>query len=275
MLEQLKYRNHLGETFEFGKDGIFVNYNDLRDYEWTVAKKNNRITDLSYTIVKRKLPIIIYCKTEAAGVAAKNRLFEIVEKDVLAMQHGRIILGDYYLRCYVVKSQKKNYLSTKRYLEVTLTLTTDFPYWIKETSSNFLRNDLQHEKSKWLEYDYDFPHDYLNDVRSDVLSNKNFVASNFRLMINGPCENPIIHISDHAYQVKCTVEAGEYLTVDSVAKTITKTGVDGTITNLFNRRNKESYIFEKIPAGENSISWNGTFSFEIILHEERSEPKWI
>ena len=31
MLEQLKYKNHLNEVFEFGKDGIFVDTNDVWD----------------------------------------------------------------------------------------------------------------------------------------------------------------------------------------------------------------------------------------------------
>ena len=33
MLEQLKYKNHQNEVFEFGKDGIFVEANELHDYE--------------------------------------------------------------------------------------------------------------------------------------------------------------------------------------------------------------------------------------------------
>ena len=92
MLEQLKYKNHLNEVFEFGKDGIFVNTNELHDYEWTVTSKNKRITALDYAVSKRKLPLIIICKTEEQGIAARNRLMEICEKDILAMQHGKIFV---------------------------------------------------------------------------------------------------------------------------------------------------------------------------------------
>lgn len=41
MLEKLIYKNHVGEVFDFGKDGIFVNASDLHDYEWAVATKGN------------------------------------------------------------------------------------------------------------------------------------------------------------------------------------------------------------------------------------------
>ena len=118
MLEQLIYKNHVNEVFEFGKDGIFVDMNDLHDYEWTVTKKGNRIAALDYGISKRKLPVTIICDTEAKGIAARNKLLEVVEKDVLALQHGQVIIGDYYFKCFVTKSQKKNYLTTKRWMEM-------------------------------------------------------------------------------------------------------------------------------------------------------------
>ena len=137
MLEQLKYKNHLNEVFEFGKNGIYVSLNELHDYEWTVTNKNKRITSLDYAVAKRKLPVIIICQTEEEGIAARNKLMEVCEKDVLAMKHGQIIIGDYYFKCFVTKSQKKNYLLSKRMMEVTLTLTSDFPYWVKETTNMF------------------------------------------------------------------------------------------------------------------------------------------
>ena len=92
MLEQLKYKNHRNEVFEFGKDGIFVDTNDLHDYEWTVTQKNNRVSALERTVRTYKLPVVIICETEEKGIAARNKLHEVVEKDVLAMQHGRIII---------------------------------------------------------------------------------------------------------------------------------------------------------------------------------------
>lgn len=273
MLEQLKYKNHLNEVIEFGKDGIFVNDSDLRDYAWTVNQKGNRIASLTRKVSTRKLPVVIICDSEVAGTAAKNRLMEVCEKDCLAMEPGQIILGDYYFKCYVTKSVKKNYLVNKRYLAVDLTLTSEQPYWIKEKRTSFISDGST--SAAVLDYNYDFPFDYGADITGSQLNNADFVPSNFRLIIYGACTNPSIIIAGHTYQVNCTVAAGEYLTIDSMAKTIYIAGTSGAVTNEFNNRNKESYIFEKIPSGGNSVAWSGAFGFDIILLEERSEPKWI
>lgn len=274
MLEQLKYQNHLGEVFEFGRDGVYVNINDLHDYYWEVSTKNNRISSMDYVVTTRRLPLVIMCATETEGIAARNRLFEITEKDVLAFQHGRIIIGDYYFKCFVTGSVKQSYLVSRRHMSVTLTLTTDYPYWIKETSSIFMPTVATFAASTGLDYAHDYPHDYTNDIMTRTVTNSGFVSSNFRLIINGPCMNPAVYVGGHLYQVNCEVGAGEYLTIDSVAKTISVTAADGTKTNVFNERNKNSYIFEKIPAGKQIVSWSGEFVFEVVILDERSEPKW-
>lgn len=277
MLEQLKYKNHLNEVFEFGKDGIYVNTNSLRDYEWNVSTKGRRISSMDYSVRKKMLPVVIICDTEAQGIEARNKLFEVVEKDVLALKHGQIIVGDYYLKCFVTASKKSNYLLQKRLMEVDLTISTDFPCWVKETTTPYSlvgAAATSGESSEFLDYPIPFPHDYYCNLTAKPLVNSNFVASNFRLIIYGACVNPTVSIADHTYQVNCTVEANEYLTIDSATKKIFITGNDGTVRNVFNLRNRASYVFEKIPTGSNVVSWNGNFAFDIVLLEERSEPKW-
>ena len=271
MLEQLKYKNHVNEVFEFGKNGIFVNLNELHDYEWKVTKKSNKISAMNRDVSKRKLPVIIICDTEEKGIAARNRLFEVVEKDVLANKHGMIIIGDYYFKCFVTKSQKKDYLKSKRYMTLTLTLTSDFPYWVKETTVCFGVGSKS-TGGKNLDFAFDYPFDFYSE--SEELNNTGFVASNFRMVIYGACINPKVYVSGHLYQVDCDVGSGEYLTIDSVSKKIYLTANDGTTTNVFNLRNRDSYIFEKIAAGKTVVSWSGDFGFDITLLEERSEPKW-
>lgn len=273
MLEQLKYINHQNEVFEFGKDGIFVETNDLRDYTWSMTKRNNKITALRRDISTRKLPVTIVCQTEEQATAAKNKLMEVVEKDVLALQHGRIVVGDYYFRCFVTKSQKKNYLYHKNYLTMTLTLTSDFPFWVKETTHIF-RKVTEAVGGTNLDYPHDYSFDYFSGMGNKELNNLDFVPTNFRMIIYGACKNPAVYVSGHMYQMFCELLNGEYITIDSITKKIYKTAIDGTQTNVFNLRNRDSYIFEKIPAGTNTVIWLGDFGVDITLLEERSEPKW-
>lgn len=274
MLERLKYKNHIGEVFESGAGGIFVNTNDLRNYEWAVTTKGNRITAMDYSVGTKTLPVIIACESEADGIAARNRLFEITEKDVLAMQHGRIIIGDYYFKCFVTKSEKSSYLTSKRSMALDLTLTSDHPYWVKETTFVFRKLNDGGLAGRMLDYSFDYPLDYTPTTGSWEINNTGFVGSNFRMIIYGACVDPAVYISGHKYQVNCTVAAGEYLTIDSIAKTVTLTAVDGSVMNKFNDRNRDSYIFEKIQAGTNRVLWEGDFGIDITLLEERSEPKW-
>ena len=105
--------------------------------------------------------------------------------------------------------------------------------------------------------------------------NPNFVSSNFKMNKYGAISNPEIIIAGHVYSVNKTVESNQYLTIDSVEKTVTLTDSIGTTENCFNLRNKDSYVFEKIPAGISNVSTNGEFKFDITLLEERGVPKWI
>lgn len=271
MLERLKYQNHVGEVIDFGLDGVFVNASDLHNYEWKTTTRGNRISAFNHGVQTRTLPIVIMCKTEAEGIAKRNVLFETFEKDVLAVQHGKIIIGDYYFKCYVTKSVKSDYQKSKQYMAVKLTLTTDFPYWVKESEKSY---STAAKTVDGLDYSFDYPFDYTMGISTTSLNNPNFVASNFRLIIFGQCNSPEIIIAGHSYKVNCDVGANEYLTIDSTTKQIFTTKKDGTIVNNFNARDKTSYIFEKIPPGANDVAWSGDYSFDIVLLDERSEPAW-
>ena len=272
MLERITYKNHVNETLEFGNGGLFVNESDLHNFTWSVVSKNNKISSFSRGVITKTLPVVIACTSEADGIAKRNKLFEVAEKDVLANKHGRIILGDYYLKCYVTASKKTGYLQSKRQMAVTLTISTDFPFWIKETMSTF--NYGAGPQGNNLDYNNDFPYDYASNLIGKQLNNTGFVSVNFRMRIYGPCENPKVTIAGHDYEVSASLAENEYLTIDSINKTIVLTHTDGSTTNCFNLRNKESYIFEKMPVGMSTVSNNGNFKFDVTLLEERGEPKW-
>lgn len=271
MLERLKYKNHLGEVIDFGRSGIFVSSNDLHDYSWTVTQKNDKISAFTRSVAKRTLPVVILCPTVEEGVAARNRLMEVAEKDVLAKKPGRIIIGDYYFQCYITESKKTKYLATRRRMEVKLTLTSDAPFWVRESAHSFWTGGAS---NLGLDYPFDYAFDFTPDAVISTLVNTGFTASNFRLVVFGPCENPVVYVGGHPYGVNCTLESGEYVTIDSVAKTVIKTALDGTATNLFNQRSRDAYIFEKIPSGQTAVSFDDDLRVDIVLLEERSEPRW-
>lgn len=275
MLEKFKYINHMGETLEFGAGSLFANSNDLRDFSWSVNSKNDKISSFNKGIVSKTIPIVLKCESAEEGVALKNRIFEVFEKDVLAMQHGRIVIGDYYLKCFITDSSKSSYLINKGLMLLDITAQTDFPEWVKETTTAFRPETAEEGRSVFLDYAFDFPFDFKNGLSTGVLNNTSFVASNFRIVIYGEVLKPTLFIGGHEYSVNVDVAKGEYLTIDSVNKTVVLTKNNGQKVNCFNDRNKDSYIFEKIPSGEVAInSPNDRISFDVTLLEERSEPKW-
>lgn len=272
MLEKITYKNHVNESIDIGTEKIFVNESDLHDFAWNVTSKNDRISAFKKGVVKKTIPLQIVCNSEAEGIAIRNRIFEVMEKDILAKQHGKIIIGDYYLKCYVTGSKKSDYLKNKGMMTLKLTVQTDFPEWVKETTTIF--NYGAGKQGSNLDYNNDFPYDYTSNLLGQVLENTGFVESNFIINIYGACTNPKITISGHDYEVLKTFDANEYLTINSIDKTIILTKNDGTEVNCFNLRNRDSYIFEPIPVGTNLVAASGGFKFDITLLEERGEPKW-
>ena len=79
------------------------------------------------------------------------------------------------------------------------------------------------------------------------------------------------------YQVFTKLEIGEYLAVDSYDKTIIKTKVNGEEINEFGKRDRQHYIFDKMPVngGNSIIIFEPNSIVSITAYVERSEPKWI
>ena len=273
MLEKFTYINNLGEKIYFGKDYLFVNENDLRDFAWEISTKNNKISGFKKGIVSKTIPIIINCGSEDKGIKIRNELFEVFEKDVLAKKHGRIQIGDYYLQCYITGSKKSQYLVHKSLMVVSLIVQTDLTEWVKETTTTATMNS--EGVSRYLDYPHDFSHDYKNQLISATVRNNNLAESNFIMTIFGEVMNPTFFIGQHKYAVNVTVGVDEKLVIDSKNKTIKLIDANDKQFNCFNNRDKGSYVFEKIPTGDNKItSTNPHFHFSLTLLEERSEPKW-
>lgn len=273
MLEKIKYINHMNEVLEFGESKLFVNESDLHDFAWEITSKNDKISGFKKGIVSMTIPIIMKVDTKQEGIQLRNKIFEIFEKDVLAVKHGRIIIGDYYLKCFITESKKSDYLINSGYMKLSVKVSTDFPYWVKETTTYF-NYGSEGSEGKNLDFNRDFPHDYTSNMLGTSLHNTGFVPSNFLINVFGACESPRITIGYHDYAVDVSIAVNEYLTIDSINKTIVLTKADGSKVNCFNLRNRDSYIFEKIPSGMMNVSSNATFRFEVVLLEERGEPKW-
>lgn len=273
MLEKILYKNHLGEVFELGKNGVYANYSDLRDYAWNYDSANNKITNFTKGVVSKSLPFVIYANNVEEAIMLKNQLYEIAEKDIIAEKKGQIIIGNYYMECFICGISKGNYLTSKRYMTGQLSIVTDSAYWRKSHTLSFVKRTNPYVGG--FEYPYDYPFDYSSSpVLNTDFTNQFAFATDFELIIYGLVENPEITINGHKYKASVNLEDEDILIINSINKTMVKKTKVGIESNEFNNRYKLESIFEKIKSGYNTISWNGNFGFDLKLIDNRSEPKW-
>ena len=275
MLENFIYENHLGQRFVGLEHGIYLNSNELRNYSWDYDVINNRISRFYRSVKTRKLPLVVCCSTTEEANEAKNRLMEITEADVEAIQPGTIYTGDYYITGFITESKKSDYRVHGRTCKIDLTLTSQTA-WSKETVHVFGSTDEGAAASRsGFDFPFDYAYDYSVSTASRQIVNDTIKGSNFKLKIYGEATDPAVMINGHAYKVNGMIRAGETLLIDSLNKTVVLTTASGTKINWFNNRDRHDYIFEPIPPGVNNVIYNGAFKFDLTIIEERSEPRWI
>lgn len=265
---KMKYINHYGEEINFGEKGLYINESDLHDYEWSYDIVNKKVVNLENETKKPKIDVFA---TGEDRREIANQFFEVINKDVLENEAGRIVIGDYYLEGYFVAKENSKYSSGK---VIKMTLTYVAPNkWMKKTKFSYMPEEST--TLEGLDYPHDYPHDYKMHRSTKPIVNDGYRPCDFEIVFYGAQETPTIIINGHTYQVYTTLQAGEYLIVNSLEKTIRKVLNDGTIQNVFNRRNKDSYIFEKIAVGKATVIRDTDARLDITLIEQRSEPKWI
>lgn len=275
MRENLIHVNSRNEVLDFKKLGTLVNYNELRDYEWSYSSENNVITGFTKGIVKKTIPFVFFTNEDKAD-EIKNKFYEHFDVDVLSEEPGYFKIGDYKYYCYLTKSKKTNYLIDKRYLELSVEVTTDIAEWINEKTLNLIMYSDKKSHSREKKYTYSYPYIYSNQKGVVQVNNDSFISCDFILRIYGPCSNPFVKIGQVIYQVNSTLTNDEYLEINTKERTIFAYSKYGEKRDLFHFRGKErSNFFEKFPSGTSTVAWNGMFKAELIIYETRGEPKWI
>lgn len=272
----IRYVNSEGAEVILNKEPYKVLMSDLTDYDSVEVERNGKIACFTKEITERDLNIDIISNSKEATQELCNKLNEVFEKDIYNDVAGKIYINDYYMRCFI-KSCKKSKRGNGVIRSYEYTLITDYPFWIKETTYQYFPEPPEAVKYTELEEGImfpEFPFDFCTETGEEVLINPSFNDSNFIMTIYGFAENPQLNIAGHPYKVEATINEGEQLVINSLTHTVQKIGRLGEITNLYNARGKIYSVFKKIPPGTNTLQWSGGFGIDIILFDERSEPKW-
>ena len=266
------------EKINFCQWPYMVTGGDLFDGEYDSIDENDHIQDFERKITDYSLDIEINARGGAFQKAV-DYLEDVAEKDIINVTPGKLYVGNSYLKCWLTGTGKDRWVNDLFSISNSLTVTSDYPYWITEESFSFLRASQSGAVSPWLDYPYDYPYEYSKVRNVQYIQNSNYTASGFRITIYGPCINPLIRIAGHVYELQTTLYESEYAIIDSSTRyskdrKIVKVKADGSQEDIFNSRNKASDIWQKIPAGRSIVSWNGAFGFDVVLFNERGTPRW-
>lgn len=274
---EVYYINHKGQKIDLGRPPCQLQIGNVRDYSKKYEGKNNKISRIYSDITTTQATVTIEAESESEFYTVANRFFEITETDTAAEVQGKLYIGDYYISCNVIASNKTYWKETFRGMENTVKLLIPYPFWCREENKAFKKRsqEVANQTEDYLFYPISYPYKY--SVPNDVadFENDHYAACDFRMTIYGPCKNPAIRINGHLYEIMATLYDGDYLRVDSRENTVIQCQSGGGEINRFNQRNKESDLFKKIQAGKNVVSWaTEEFGFDLTVFQERSEPKW-
>ena len=276
---EVYYINHKNQKIDLGKSPYQMEVGDIFDFSYKYEGSNNKITRIYKDITTLSTNVTIDSKTEEEFHHFANLFFEIIDADNIANQRGKLYIGEYYVECNVISSNKTFWKETFRGMENAVKILIPYPYWCSESTKTFLKGNIKDkgdETDPYLYYPFSYPYQYSAPQDERFIQNDHYAACDFKMVIFGPCTNPAIMINGHLHEVRASIHDGERLEIDSRNHTVHRHMNDGRIENLFNLRNKESNLFEKIPNGRCNVLWNiEAFGFDLTLYKERSEPKWI
>lgn len=267
------YKSCTGKILNLVKEPYLLQTADFFDYVWEPYTESGYITAFEKKIVKKSAVLTITADTPEAYYEAVNAFFETVELDVLNLTPGRLYIGEQYLSCYIAESDKTEWEYGIPQMDITLSIITDYPYWITEKGYGFYTTTTVSTNNK--RYGYHYGYRYANGLKGASIDNTFFYDANFLMRIYGPCVNPMVIIDGHPYMVHIVLIQGEYLEIDSRRGTVIKTMAAGQKVNCFHSREKDYSAFRKITSGRKQVDWSGQFGFDLILYEERGEPKWL
>lgn len=271
MLDRIRYVNNNNEEIIFGSGHLHWGETDLHDYDWSYTTVADRIDTLKRGV--RTFELLVGLRD--GSLEERNEITDILDYDVREETPGTLHIGDYHIDCYCIGSEKDRWWFDDGRMEATLKFVTDQRYWKKTRKAEFFPIEIEASETGKA-YPYGYAYDYAASLRvASEIEVPGRHSANWKLVIHGPAASPAITVGGHVYSIDATVESGGYIIIDSERKTALLIGRRGSITNVFSKQDKESYLFEKLQPGFSEVVWDNSFGFTFLVDEERSEPEWV
>lgn len=274
----ITYTNHLGDVVRVADGGnLHLMKTDLLDHRWEYESDGQRIWGLRLAAREFELPIGML----GGSLSERTELYRALEADAVAAELGTLEFQGYSLICLPVASSLAAWWFSDGIEERSVEFVAPRPLWTREVVSRFPIVAASERDN----VDLDYPHDYRHDWRRGTSAARTIRVdtvgpAEFRLIVYGPASNPLVTIGGNRYQVNVTVPASSRLELDTRDRTVRLVGAYGDATNCYDQRERGrrgggSYAFQPLPRGTSVITCDNTFGFDIIVHDERTEPAWV
>ncbi|MCD8152052.1 MAG: hypothetical protein LUD71_03050 [Clostridiales bacterium] len=205
------YENSAGDKVVLSEWPIAVtDVTQLFERKWeSSATKNvarNRSVLQYLTRTEKEFPfnISIYADSKEEYLSIANNFNNIIDYDIRNESPGKLYVGEYYLRCFILESAPADYEELFYTVDLNLQVYSVEPHWIKETSFSFLEN-TRSEETSGIDYPYDYTYDYNSIYGKGYITNSAYSASSFLMIIYGYVVNPVITIGSHIYALDIMV----------------------------------------------------------------------
>lgn len=280
----IAYESSDGKRYDLITNKIRPTSGNLHEYEWVVEAEEQLYGEKVKVFKKEAIEYSITLTFRGSLEERHTAMDELVnsfEHDIANKTPGRLYFGEYYIQCYMRSGKSKVNGTWNNWSDMTVTAYCPYPLWIYE---QFVSVQPLDEAAKTVTdakgYPYGYTYSYPISQSAVHFTVDHYASSDFQMIVYGPAADINITIAGHPYIVHYQVEAGEYLTIDSrdakpPDRRIFLTKNNGEKVNVFNYRDSQYSVLQKIPPGDVVIDYNRLYGVDLTLFLERSEPKWI
>lgn len=235
----------------------------------------------SYELGERSISSVARAAREAEVEIATRDLVEVdrarrvMDRDVRLGTPGELVWrGEWRTRACAVRSEPSQ--AGRGGYRAKLTVVLLDGVWRRERTESYL--PVSGAGGEWLDYPHDMPYDYMATPAPSTVRAPEWSESPCRLTIYGPATDPVVTIAGNDYAADLALPAGSRLIIDGLARTVEEVTSTGLVVNRFSSARRGSglgsgeYCFQPVPPGESSLSWDGSFGFDLTVWEEEGEP---
>ena len=232
--------------------------------------------DLSYAARKARKETVTVAMLD---LAAADALRLAADADLASVKPGTLDFDGWSQRCYITGVEAKAVIDDAAVVELEVVLLDGV--WRKKDVYEFRPGTGSGTVGIGHGYDYGYAYGYpYSEETSREIEVDSIVASPFRIIIYGPAVHPSVTVGGNRYQVSTDVPDGGYMLIDSIEGTVAKVAKNGYRTNalpdavLGGGVGSGSYIFEDIPAGTSTVSYDGSFGWDLEVYREDGAVPW-